>query len=294
MPEELRENLILILVVFVPILAYLIISRVLGKSFKKTPDNPLFPENSCGSIVIRIIKRAPITLIVVVLAYVIAAHNRDWIAKGFNDNDARREAIFAEYDELNEDNVDPESGKRILTQAYLRRDYKLYVSSEQSGSDFASTIYEMVFISAVFIAGGWSCIAYIIGFLLYKKKVSILSIGATLLLIPTIIAGVRIIEDNFGTVSLPNPDNAVISAVPVTISSRRDVLHRGDEETSDSYSYYITIDYGDGNGPISKEVDYSMYNTAEEPGIYYMGQAEENGSVCEFELYSPMEYMEEN
>lgn len=294
MPEELRENLILILVVFVPIFAYLIISRLLSRSFKKTPDNPLFPEKSTGNVIIRIIKRAPITLIVVVLALVIASHNREWIAKGFDDHEARRETIMAEYEELNEDNVDPESGKTILTQAYLRRDYKLYVSSEQSGSDFASTIYEMVFISAVFIAGGWTCIAYVIAFFLYKKKVSIVSIAATLLLIPTIIAGVRIIEHNFGTVHLPDPDNAKVSAVPVTISSRRDELHRGDEETSDSYSYYITIDYGDGNGLISKEVDYSMYNTAEEPGIYYMGQAEENGSVCEFELYSPMEYVEEN
>lgn len=37
-----------------------------------------------------------------------------------------------------------------------------------------------------------------------------------------------------------------------------------------------------------------MYDTAEEPGIYYMGQAEEKGGICEFELYSPMEYVEEH
>ena len=97
MPEELRENLILILVVFVPIFAYLIISRLLSRSFKKTPDNPLFPEKSTGNVIIRIIKRAPITLIVVVLAFVIASHNREWIAKGFDDHEARRETIMKSW-----------------------------------------------------------------------------------------------------------------------------------------------------------------------------------------------------
>ena len=37
----------------------------------------------------------------------------------------------------------------------------------------------------------------------------------------------------------------------------------------------------------------SMYDTAEKPGTYLMGQAEENGNKCDFELFSLEEYEED-
>lgn len=63
--------------------------------------------------------------------------------------------------------------------------------------------------------------------------------------------------------------------------------------TGDTSKYYITIDYGDGNGPVTRKVDYSFYYVAEDPGTYLMGQAVERGNRFDFKLYSMKEYEEE-
>ena len=61
-----------------------------------------------------------------------------------------------------------------------------------------------------------------------------------------------------------------------------------------SYYYYISIDYGDGKGPVSKETSYGIYYTAEMPGAYLMGQVDDNGNRIDFELYPTSEYEKEN
>lgn len=130
------------------------------------------------------------------------------------------------------------------------------------------------------------------GFICRKKKNSILSIVSSVLLIPTVIIGFWIIDNKVVSKGLPDPSEAKVTVREVTVKSRReDVTH--DEETGDTSRYYVTIDYGDGNGPVKKRVGYDWYSTAEEPGIYLIGQAEQNGNVIEFKFYSLKEYKAE-
>ncbi len=289
MPENIKLNIIYYLIFPIPVIVYLIFNRILSKSFKKLPDDPSYTEKKESGTIVRILKRLGTTVLVIALAFGIASIQRGALSEGFENADERRQSIIAEYEELNEDNIDPENGKTILTQSFLRKEYKLYVSGEQGGADFSSTMYKIIFISLLFTAGGVECIVYAFCFFTIKKKINILSIVASILLIPTIIVGFKIIDDNFGTIRLPDPENAKVSAVEVTINSRHENVHRS-EDSSDSYTYHIVIDYGDGNGPVSIEVPYSMYDTAENPGTYLMGQAEEDGKKVDFELYSMYEY----
>ena len=130
------------------------------------------------------------------------------------------------------------------------------------------------------------------GFICRKKKISILSIVSSVLLIPTVIIGFWIIDNKVVSKGLPDPSEAKVTVREVTVKSRReDVTH--DEETGDTSRYYVTIDYGDGSGPVKKRVGYDWYSTAEEPGTYLIGQAEQNGNVIEFKLYSLKEYQAE-
>ena len=291
MTEAIRNNITYYLIFFVPIVMYLSFSKALGKAFAKLPDDPSYTEKSGKqpNFFVRILKRLGGIALVVVLAFGIASFKRDSISKAFEDGDTRREAIVAEYEALHEENVDAQNGKTILTEAFLQKEYKLYASSEQSGSDFATTIYKFLFISILFTIGGASCIDYVIGFYRIKKKINFLSIFATVLLVPTIILGFRAIDDLFGTSKMPDPENATVSVIPVTVSSRyEDVIH--DDENGDTYKYYITIDYGDGNGPVKKKVSYGFYYNAENPGVYLLGLAKEGDKEEEFELYSSEEY----
>lgn len=156
----------------------------------------------------------------------------------------------------------------------------------------AANVPKVIFITLLITAGGLSCIEYMIEFVLQKKKIHIPSILAVLLLIPTIMFVFSAIDKDSGPKPLPDPDMARVFVSTVTVTSRRTVEHRGDD--SEWYSYYVTVDYGDGKGPVSIEVDGYMYDTAEEPGTYLMGRAEEDGLICDFQIYSPEEYEEEN
>ena len=293
MTEEVKSKLMFFLSFLIPIFLYVYIGKILGKSFNKAPDNPLFPEKKKKNPLVRVLKFLVIIAIAIVL---ITARNRvslNVILNVLEDNEAREEAIIAEYEALHEDNVDPENGKLILTQAYLRKEYKMYAANKVGWANFSTTLYKVIFISLLITAGGLSCIEYAIEFVLQKKKISILSILASLLLIPTIIFTFKAIDKDSGPGVLPDPENAKVFVSTVMISSRREVEHYDQDSDSSSYKYYITIDYGDGNGPVSQKVDFSMYDTAEKPGTYLMGQAEENGNKCDFELFSLEEYEED-
>lgn len=146
-----------------------------------------------------------------------------------------------------------------------------------------------LFLLLLFALGGESCIGYAILFCSQKKKINILSIAASILLIPTVIIGFWVIDNKVASKGLPDPAKAKVTVRSVTVKSRHeDVRH--DDEDDDSYKYYLTIDYGDGSVPVKKKVGYDWYSTAEKPGTYLIGQAEENGNVIEFKLYSLKEY----
>lgn len=289
MIEQLKLNVIFFLLFCIPVIAYWVITKILLKSFRKTPDDPSFSEEKGGKT-IRVLKKVVSAVLIIAVVACGASVLYKLFAGG--DFDAQQQAIIDEYEALNEDNIDPRTGKTLLTQAFLEKEYKLYALNDSWDTGYQSILYKAVFAGLLLVAGGVSCVDYVISFYIQKKKVNILSIVASVLLIPVIIVAFSIIDEKFGPNRLPDPDKAKIYATTVTINSRREKTSH-DEETGDHTSYYITIDYGDGRDPVAKKVPMSVYDSVESNRTYLLGRAEEKGKKCEFKFYSLEEYEED-
>ena len=133
--DPIQRNIVLLLVFIVPLFLYLIISRILNKIFKKTPDDPLFPEKEKGkkNILLNLLK-IPIrlALMVVVIVAMIEIPAR-FLSNNEDKKVAKEQAIMAEYEASNDINLNKETRRRILTQAYLRKEYKLDCLYEEDG-----------------------------------------------------------------------------------------------------------------------------------------------------------------
>ncbi len=107
------------------------------------------------------------------------------------------------------------------------------------------------------------------------------------------VIGLKIIEKAIEPLRIPIPENAEVSAIDVTVTERYKNTHH-DDESGDSERYFITVDYGDGNAPVTREVSITMFDIAETDGHFLMGQAGENGEKVDFGLFPLDEYEKEN
>ncbi len=290
--DPIQRNIVLLLVFIVPLFLYLIISRILNKIFKKTPDDPLFPEKEKGknNILLTLLKiPLRLALMVVVIVAMIEIPAR-FLSNNEDKKVAKEQAIMAEYEASNDINLNKETRRRILTQAYLRKEYKLDCLYEEDANNLGRTLFKCLLVFVLFIAGGADCVISVYSFYRWKKKISFLSIFGTILLIPIIVIGFKIIDDCNQVGDRPNPETAKVSAIVVTVTGRREDVHH-DEDNGDTSKYFIYVDYGDGKGPVTREVGQFTYDTADvTPDTYYMGRAEENGKIYDFHLYPRTEY----
>ena len=182
------------LVIIVPLIIYgNIIIKILKKSFDKTPDAPSFTEKPGSAIALKNLTKLADVVFFIVL--IVISINIVTANLGGN-SEARQQEIIAEYDALKEDNVNPETGKTILTQAFLMKEYKLYFAEDQERVNFWLMICEVMLIFSLFFTGG-ECITHAILFARQKKKLSLLSIIAAILLVPITIIGLKIDEKAF-------------------------------------------------------------------------------------------------
>ena len=254
--------IICLLVIIVPLIIYgSIIIKILKKSFDKTPDAPSFTEKPGSAIALKNLTKLADVVFFIVL--IVISINIVTANLGGN-SEARQQEIIAEYDALKEDNVNPETGKTILTQAFLMKEYKLYFAEDQERVNFWLMICEVMLIFSLFF--------------------SLLSIIAAILLVPITIIGLKIDEKAFEPFRIPLPENAKISAIEVTVTKRYIDTHY-DDENGYSEDYYITVDYGDGSAPVTRRVSLTMYDIAKGGDHFLMGQAGENGKTVDFELF---------
>ena len=240
--------IICLLVIIVPLIIYgSIIIKILKKSFDKTPDAPSFTEKPGSAIALKNLTKLADVVFFIVL--IVISINIVTANLGGN-SEARQQEIIAEYDALKEDNVNPETGKTILTQAFLMKEYKLYFAEDQERVNFWLMICEVMLIFSLFFTGG-ECITHAILFARQKKKLSLLSIIAAILLVPITIIGLKIDEKAFEPFRIPVPENAKITAIDVTVTERYIDTHH-DDENGYSEDYFITVDYGDGNAPVTR------------------------------------------
>jgi hypothetical protein len=284
-----KRLIICMLVIIVPLIIYgNIINRILKTSFNKTPDSPAFAEKPESAITLK-----NLTKLVDVVIFIILILCSIFIVTRYlgGNSEAHQQEIIAEYEALNENNVNPETGKTILTQAFLMKEYKLYYAEDQEHINLWLMIFEVMFIFSFFFTGA-ECIRYAILFGRQKKKLNLLSIIAAVILVPITVIGFKIIEKAYEPLRKPAPENAMVLAVDVTITERYINTHH-DEDNGDSEDYFITVDYGDGNAPITREVAYDMYDTAGDGGRFLMGQVLGDGNKYDFKLFPVKEYEKE-
>ncbi|MBP5670178.1 MAG: hypothetical protein J6X14_07725, partial [Lachnospiraceae bacterium] len=233
----------------------------------------MFPEKEKGkkNILLTLLKiPVRLALMVVVIVAMIEIPAR-FLSNIEDKKVAKEQAIMAEYEASNDINLNKETRRRILTQAYLRKEYKLDCLYEEDGNNLGRILFKCLLVFVLFIAGGADCVISVYSFYRWKKKISFLSIFGTILLIPIIVIGFKIIDDCNQVSDRPNPETAKLSAIVVTVTGRREDVHH-DEDNGDTSTYFIYIDYGDGKGPVTREVGQFTYDTADvTPDTYYMG-----------------------
>ena len=82
------------------------------------------------------------------------------------------------------------------------KEYKLYFAEDQERVNFWLMICEVMLIFSLFFTGG-ECITHAILFARQKKKLSLLSIIAAILLVPITIIGLKIDEKAFEPFRIP-------------------------------------------------------------------------------------------
>ena len=236
------------------------------------------------------------TLIFLVGIYLFLTRGLGFIVDQYNVREAKQEAkiqqIEDDYDELGEDNTDEATGKTILTQEFLKKEYKIfYVETEKEDG------WMLKFgVIGLFLICGYGILITAQNFFvsLFKRSRSIVK-AIIFLLIPAalLIGGVYALQKVNTRFMPPTPEEVgSIEAYAVTASTDS-YEHETDDGTE--VEYYVYIDFGDGNGTVTyrKRNIRHLYRTIDEPGQYYLARAKTNEKDCDFMCFSADKYISE-
>ena len=228
--------------------------------------------------------------------YLFFTRGLGFIVDQYNVREGKEEAkiqqIEDDYEALNEDNFDEASGKTILTQKFLEKEYKLFYLETEKEDGWMLKIG----VIALFLICGYGILAAAQNFFgsLFKKYRSTVK-AIIYLLIPAalLIVGVYAFQKINTREMPPSPkDVSSFEVFAVTARKREDVYESdGDEETR----RYVYIDFGDGNGEVTyrKNKIRHLFQTIDEPGRYYLARAKSSGKDCDFMCFPEGEYIAE-
>ena len=213
------------------------------------------------------------------------------ILKDSGDNlKKERQKIEAEYEELHEDNFDEETGKKILTDRFLDKEYRsYYLGKKASNKSFVAIVTLMIFgFMAIYLISG---IVMMIIDLARGRKAKIASVIVSIVLIPCIIVGMHYFNKLIDRKLPPNPDNATYQAYPynvIAVQEHKEVRHHDDEpdETITTYKLLYEVD----GQRKSRDASGRIHTDFKKPGMYYLIQVEGDGKLVDFTIYPCEEY----
>jgi hypothetical protein len=236
------------------------------------------------------------TIIVILVFYLFMTKGLRFIVNKMNDRDAKQEAkieqIEADYEDLHEDNFDETTGKTILTQEFLKKEYRIFHEEIQQETGFMMKIG----IIGLFLIIGCAIIFAVQNIIgtLYKKDRSMVK-SLIFLLIPTALLVAGIITSKMAySYEMPLSPKKVETIEVYAVTARKYEYEHETEDSTD-IEHYVYIDFGDGNGEVryTKKNLNHLFRTIDEPGRYYLARAVANGKTCDFMCFAEDKYISE-
>lgn len=214
------------------------------------------------------------------------------IIQDLNKNtEKQQQNIEAEYEELHEDNFDEETGKKILTEKFLQKEYRSYYVGEKAKSKVTSYIFVLIFLAAIGLYLVVS-IFQLLSDLAHKRKTKISSIVIPILLVPLVFIGTHYLNKLFGRRLPPDPDSVTftLSSYNFLYSEMRTKMASLDDEEDETFYYLM---YANDGKLEALSVNSRVYGAFTDPGMYYLVQAESNGKKIDLLIYPMSEYEEQ-
>ena len=201
--------------------------------------------------------------------------------------DKEREKIEAEYEALHEKNVDEATGKKILTEKFLEKEYHSFYLGHKEGQRVFKIIIVAFSLIVVAICAIYALIQ-VFSALRRGNSPNILKIILYVAPIPIVLILMVYITRGLTGSMPPKPEDAKITVYPIRIVDKNESVSYDDDGDKHT-TYYIYIDYGTKTD--KRMVTKSMYDEADKKGIYYLIQAEGGDKVYDVDLYSTERYV---
>jgi hypothetical protein len=205
--------------------------------------------------------------------------------------DKERQNIETEYEELHEDNFDEETGKKILTEKFLEKEYRSYYIGEKANNRKNSSVMVIFVLGAIGLYLAVS-IFMLLSDLAHKRKTKISSIVIPILLVPLVFIGTHYLNKLSGRRLPPDPDSVTFttSSYNFLYSEMRTKVAGIDEEEDETFYYLM---YANDGKLEALSVNSRVYGAFTDPGMYYLVQAESNGKKIDLMIYPMSEYEEQ-
>ncbi|MBO4474141.1 MAG: hypothetical protein J5750_04430 [Clostridiales bacterium] len=184
--------------------------------------------------------------------------------------------------------LDPEEGKIVLTDDFLKIDYQIYYDGRQEGS----STFGKILLVFTFVAAGFcviSAISMILRARFRNEPLNILRLVCFIVPLIFIFVFYFVFRSAVNTMSNsgPKPEEAQYKVFMIDVTNKQTkVIHSSDNNGSDTTRYYIYYDNGKG-GEYEMSVTSSMYDVVEHTGPYYLACAEQGSKKAYFAIYSP-------
>ncbi len=203
-----------------------------------------------------------------------------------------RQDIETEYQELHDDNYDEETGKKILTEEFLKKEYRLYYVGEKESSKTFVTIVTLMILGFIAVYMTSAVVTMLID-ISRGRKPKIISLVVSIILIPVILVGMHYFQKLINRKLPPEPDAVAFKAYPyhfVNEKTHTETKHNDDGPDDTITTYYLVYEH-EGEEK-SRKVSSRIHSAYKSPGMYYLYQAEGDGRQIDFMIYPMSEYEE--
>ncbi|MBR5426385.1 MAG: hypothetical protein IK106_07660 [Clostridiales bacterium] len=233
-----------------------------------------------------------ITAIVCIIAMVVAAF---FVVHAIKDSskdlEKEKERIEIEYQEQGEENTDPETGKTILTEKFLAKDYQKYYAGKKSSNTLMRNII-LIFVLGFVAIGMLSSIADSIMAISKGRGIRVRSIITAIVVVALVIAGMYAFKKIIAMKMPPEPGQETIKVYQIKVLDKKMETETKTDSDGDKHTttyYYLILD--EAGTRRQRKVTSHIYSEAGDPGIYLLAQAEGENGVFDFELYSSEFFM---
>lgn len=245
-----------------------------------------------------IIGRLPSSLVLMVI--ILATLFLSWKVLSFatgkyqdkrNDLDRKAEKIEADYKALDEDNTDPDTGKIILTENYLDKEYRLFFLNADKEIN-GTRVIGIIGLCLIVGIGSLTTVPYCIGAFYKKYRPVVPAVISLLLVLAILVGGLFAFDITYSYNLPPDPDEVTFEVYQVTAA--RYYSEHVDDEGNTSSSHWVGIDFGEGEVLYRGDKADFLIRSIGEDGQYFLARAKGKLRNYDFKCYPVNRFMPDN